>query len=444
MSDAKELRVALLAVMLILMFAILGCELETNPVNSDPVVNEAGFPVTMISAPEFAPFQPIQDNFIPMPGGDDPDETIEGNSIEEAFYVATDLALETTESEYIPYADQAYTIWNDPGSAVDLVLSNFRYDGMPNVLVGPTSAADVAAIETSDVSEDLLMLSHYPAAIGDREDDNLLCFATTPEHEMNVLFYQAIYSGFDSPTFDQSATIDFIIPSDFQDSTKYVDVISKYEWPKWSPLYINDIFYCHNGNIHGVLQEINDSWEGYYLFGQYYICFIGHDWHHDDIIEAIGSLNEYENYVDEADILVTSSFAGNEDIFNSRRAMESLENHNIFSVRPLVDPYGSTGEYYNRLEAMIHRPAVYESHLVHDIHKLLTATLTSFNLEELEGMDVATLKQRIIETSYDVYGITGPMSLDEYGDRNHISYEVMSIRSGRWQVIRESYGEIID
>ncbi|GBE29320.1 MAG TPA: hypothetical protein ENH10_03840 [Bacteroidetes bacterium] len=413
MSKNSILRIILLSVIVVSIVVLAGCEERPSSVEPTSESTDTGFPVTIFSSPERT------------------------RDAVDAFRTATDIAYQSGENEVVPYAADVVYIRNNPEAARNYVLSmgeNYQY---PPVIVGPTSTSEASAILNLPKASDILMLSQYPLAAGLRSDDNLLCFAPTPEHELS-----ALYSNMQGGLVDWGATIFPVMPSDYQYMTEYLDATEPYRYRShllsyWEP------FVFAPGNVQTALAEFDDDMHDQYGLGHVYLLFVGASQHAGDLVELLETIDDYE-YLDRVDIIASSAFAGSETLLHSRIALSEMEERDFYSIRPAIDPYGGTGEYYNRLERSIHRPASYQAHITHDIHMLLTGALATFDDNSLGPEDVEILKARIIELSQETNGITGPLSLNETGDRTVIPYEIMEVHDGAWEVVGQSLGELFE
>ncbi|MCB2210700.1 hypothetical protein KQI52_01150 [bacterium] len=409
MTKRTSLFVKALMLLVLALLIATGCEDEKSAVSPEETYDGDGFPVAIITA---------------TPDGDD------SSDIVAAFRAASETTGDDIPKELIPEVYDVLYTQNNPDAARSFLNSMRDEDNRPMVVVGPTT--DEELVRCLDYCDDdpLLFLSPNGVSIDhELEDEYVLSFGVDLQHIVNAYISQTLV---DRSILEYGCQIVLLVPEAYEEKDRLASIFSGYSNSLGSWYIENSTLFTYSPeSIDIVLNQIRDQFPLDMMDPDYlYVYFTGTS---DNAEELRKTLEWAANTSEKIRCMASPEFARNEALLSDAAFVRVAEARIFFCLQPSVNMYGGTGEYYNRLEARLHRSADFKAHISHDIHRLLADAVQSITPAESRAGTIERLRNRIIELGVNREGISGPLEFDVHGERYNFSFDVLRIHNGQWK-----------
>ncbi len=409
MTKRTPLVLSALMFMLLALLLVTGCEDEKNGVSPDETYDGEGFPVAIIT------------------------ETPDGNSASDvvaAFRAAGETTNQDIPREFIPEVYDVLYTRNNPDAARSFLNSMRDEENRPLVVVGPTTDEELVRCLDYCNDDPLLFLSPNGVATNHEfEDEYLLSFGVDLLHIVNAYVSQTLV---DRSILEYGCQLALLVPESDRKKDRLESIASEYS-NSFGSWYIQEttLFTYSPESIDVTLQQIKDQYPLDMMDPDYlYIYFVGTG---DNAEELRKTMEWAANTSDKIRCMASPEFAHNETLLRDAAFVRVAQAREFFCLQPSVNMYGGTGDYYNRLEARLHRSADFTAHISHDIHRLLMEALQSVEPAETQAGYIERLRNRIIELGATRNGISGPLEFDDHGDRYRVNFDVLRIHNGQWK-----------
>lgn len=316
----------------------------------------------------------------------------------------------------------------DPARGATFVDS-VSLPGETRFVIGPSNSSVAAACASAlDAGDDEILLSPSSVAISLEETDNLLRFAPSDRNQAAVVVDSMLAAGVDELMILRRENDTWA--RDLSDA-----VVAELLQAGISQLWITDY---DPANVQAALADaeltVAGEWEPVEGDEAVYMVSFAEG------VEILAAVDEYE-HLNSVPWFGASAFAQNADLLADDHALANAAARGLVCPAYGVERTGQAGNVSFRLAQALGREPEAYALVAYDIYLLLDEFARTFDppadLDPNTGEFHAHVRDELIDLASRRTGITGPLALNEYGDRVHGDYFFWAIEDGDWTVVAE-------